>query len=93
MIVQRHLDVALSMNFFYVNVNIFFHIRSNKINFVSAQYCTSKSLKRTMAGLDIVINKYIGRSIASSAIMQIINLTKPPSKTFSPDPPTHVRRT
>ena len=62
MIAQHHRTVALSIYFFFVNGNIFFHAKSDKINFLTAQYCTSRSLKTIMTALEGVTNKCNGRS-------------------------------
>ena len=62
MISQHHLDVALAMDFFSVNGNIFFHTKSNKIDFLTAQYCISRSLRTIFTALESVINKYRCRS-------------------------------
>ena len=51
MIAQYHRTIALSMDFFLVNGNIFFHIKSDKINFLTVQYCTSRSLKTIITAL------------------------------------------
>ena len=62
MIAEHHLDAALAMDFFFINGNIFFHTKSYKIDFLTAQYCTSRSLKTIMTALETVINKYQCRS-------------------------------
>ena len=49
-------------NFFYVNGNIFFQFKSAKIDFLTTQYRTSRSLKIIMTALNTIINKYNGRS-------------------------------
>ena len=61
MIAGYHLGVVLSMDFFCVNGHIFFHTKSDNIDFVSAQYWTCWLLRTIMAGLKIVQNKYSGR--------------------------------
>ena len=62
MIAQHHLNVALAMDFFFVNGNIFFTTKSNKIDFLTAQYCTSRSLRTIIIALESIINKYESRS-------------------------------
>ena len=62
MIAQHHLNVALAMDFFFVNGSIFFHTKSNKIDFLTAQYCTSRSLRTIITALELIINKYLSRS-------------------------------
>ena len=62
MIAQHHLDVALAMDFFFVNGNIFFLTKSNKIDFLTAQYCISRSLRTIITALESIINKYRCRS-------------------------------
>lgn len=62
MIAKHHTNIALYMDFFYVNGNIFFVSRSGKVDFFTSQYCTSRSLKTIMTVLDSIINKYHGRS-------------------------------
>ena len=62
MIRQHHCTVALSMDFFFVNSNMFFHAKSDKINFLTAQYYTSRSLKTIMTALEGVTNKHKRRS-------------------------------
>ena len=62
MVAQHHLKVSLSMDLFFANGIIFFHTKSYKLNFVSTQYCKSRSLKIIKAGLSIIQNKYKGRS-------------------------------
>ena len=62
MIEQHHSRVSIAIDFFFVNGNIFFHTKSYKINFTTAQYCTSRSLKTIMTALDKVKNKYESRN-------------------------------
>ena len=62
MFAQHHQKVSLSMDFFFVNGIIFFHTKSHRLNFVSVQSCTSKSLRTIKAGLKVLQNKYKGRS-------------------------------
>ena len=62
MISEHHLNLALYMGFFYVNGNIFLHTKTNKVNFLTALYCTSRSLRTIMTVLEKVINKYSCRS-------------------------------
>ena len=62
MIAQNYCTIALSMDFFFVNGNIFFHAKSYKINFLTAQHCASRSLKIIMTAFEGVTNKYNGRS-------------------------------
>ena len=59
---KHHLNLALYMDFFFVNGNIFLHTKTNKVNFLTAQYCTSRSLRTIMTVLEKVINKYTCRS-------------------------------
>ena len=62
MIAAHHSNIAMAMDFFFINGNIFFHTKTDKINFLTAQYCTSRSLRTIMTALDKVINKYKSRS-------------------------------
>ena len=50
------------MDFFFVNGNIFFLTKSNKIDFLTAQYCISRSLRTIITDLESIINKYRCRS-------------------------------
>ena len=68
MIALYHNKLALFIDFFYVNENIFFHSKSEQINFLTAQYCTSRSLKTIMTALERIINKYNARSFCISDI-------------------------
>ena len=61
MIAQHHLKIPLSMDFFFVNSNIFFHTKSGKVDFITAQYCTSSSLQTIIKVLEKIRNKYISR--------------------------------
>ena len=63
MVALHHSNIALSMDFFFVNGNIFFFTKSDKINFLTAQYCTSRTLRTIMTALEKVINKYSCRSL------------------------------
>ena len=63
MISQHHSNIALCMDFFFVNGNIFFHTKTDTINFLTAQYCTSRSLRTIITALETVINKYSCRSL------------------------------
>ena len=58
---EHHLNIALFMDFFYVNGNIFLHTKSDKLNFISAQHCTSRSLQSIIASLEIIQTRYSGR--------------------------------
>jgi hypothetical protein len=49
------------MDFFFVNGNAFFHTKSNKVDFITAQYCTSRSIRTTITALEQVQNKYHSR--------------------------------
>ena len=62
MIAQNHLNVSLAMDFFFVNGNIFFHTKSNKIDFLTAQCCTSRSFRSVIITLEETINKKNVRS-------------------------------
>ena len=62
MIAQHHLDVALAMDFFFVNGNVFFLTKSHKIDFLTAQYYKSRSLRTIITALESIINKYRCRS-------------------------------
>ena len=61
MIKQHHANVSLSMDFFYVNGHIFFHTKSHKVDFITAQYCLSRSLRTIITALAKVQHKYISR--------------------------------
>ena len=62
MIAAHHLKIALSMGFVFVNGNIFFHTKSKGVDFLTSEYCTSRSLKTIMTALGGIINKYNCRS-------------------------------
>ena len=62
MIHKHHSNVSLGIDFFFVKGNIFFHAKSNKINFITAQYCTSRSLRTIITALEKVMNKDSARS-------------------------------
>ena len=62
MIAQHPLNLVMYMDFFYVNENIFFHTKSDKVDFLTAQYCTSRSLRTLMTALETILNKYTCRS-------------------------------
>ena len=62
MVSEHHLNIALYIDFFFVNGNIFLHTKSNKVNFLTAQYCNSRSLRTIITVLEKVINKYECRS-------------------------------
>jgi len=51
---QQHHEIVLSMDFFFVNGNIFFHTKSHKVNFISVQSCTSRSIGTIIAGLKLI---------------------------------------
>ena len=58
MVAKHHLTIALSMDFFFVNKNMFFHTKSQKVDFLTSQYCTSRSLRTIITALQKIINKY-----------------------------------
>ena len=62
MIQQHHSKLSLAMDFFFVNGNIFFHTKTSKVDFITAQYCTSRSLRTIITALEKVQNKYTCRS-------------------------------
>ena len=64
MIAKHHLNIALYMDFFFVNGNILFVSGSSKVDFFTSQYYTSRSLKTIMTVLDIIINEYTERFLA-----------------------------
>ena len=45
-ITLHHRTVALFIDFFFVNGNIFVHSKSEKVNFLTAKYYTSRSLNQ-----------------------------------------------
>ena len=45
-----------------MSTRFFFHKKSDKVYFLTAQYCTSRSLRIIMTALEKVINKYTCRS-------------------------------
>ena len=51
------------MDFFYVNGNIFMHTKSDNIDFLTAQYCTSISMRTIITALETIISKYTCRSL------------------------------
>ena len=48
MIAQNHLNISITIEFFFVNGNTFFHSKSGKVNFLTAQYRKSRSLQKIM---------------------------------------------
>ena len=58
MISTHHLNLAIGTNFFFVNGNIFLHTKSQKVNFLTSQYCTSRSLRTIITALEKFIHKY-----------------------------------
>ena len=63
---QQHHKIALSMDFFFVNGNIFFHTKSHKVNFISVQSCNSGSIGTIIAGLKLIQKKYRTRGFSIS---------------------------
>ena len=59
-IADRHHEVALPIEFFYVN-NVS-DTKSHKINFISAQYWSLRLLRTSNTGLEIVQSNYSGGS-------------------------------
>ena len=55
MIVDHHVDISSAIDFFFVNGNIFFHIKSYEIDFLAAQYCTSGSIGTIMTALENIM--------------------------------------
>ena len=55
--ITNHRTIALSMDFFFVNGKNAFDTKSDEINFITAQYCTSRSPKTIMTKLEGVTNK------------------------------------
>ena len=49
------------MDFFFVNGNAFFHTKSEKVNFITAQYSTSRLLRTIKTALAKVRNRYNSR--------------------------------
>ena len=46
------------MYFFFVNGNMFFHVKSEGVYFLTSQHCASRSLKTMMTALRGMINKH-----------------------------------
>ena len=63
---QQHQEIALSMDFFFVNGNIFFHTKSHKLDFISVQSCTSRTIGTIIAGINVVKKKYDARNFSIS---------------------------
>ena len=58
MILEHHPKLALVIDFFFINGNIFLHTKSQKVNFLTAQYCTSRSLRTVIIAVEKVMHKY-----------------------------------
>ena len=58
MLAEHHPAIALSMDFFFVNGNIFLHTKSQRIDFLTTQYYNSRSLRIIITVLGKVIDKY-----------------------------------
>ena len=54
------------MDLFFVNGNIFFHTKSYKLDFISAQSCTSRTIGTIITGLKVVKKKYDARNFCIS---------------------------
>ena len=57
-ILQHHPKLALGIDFYFVNGNIFLLSKSQKVDFLTSQYCTSRSLRTIITVIEKVIHKY-----------------------------------
>ena len=56
------MNIALSIDFFFMNGNIFFHTKLEKMDFLTAQSCSSRSMRTILTALEKIINTYTCRS-------------------------------
>ena len=64
----HHKEVELYIDFFYVNGYPFFITKSSKVNFITAEYCTSRFKQQIINKLETVIGKYETRGFDVAAV-------------------------
>ena len=57
-ILDRHKDLQLFVDFFFVNGHPFLHSKCNKINFLTVQHCQSRSKQHIIGGISTVLYIY-----------------------------------
>ena len=62
-IAKEYKDVRLSIDIFYLNEETFFHTKSDKINYRTANHLTTRSLAGVKPLLIKVVNKYVNRGM------------------------------
>ena len=58
MILQHHSNLALGIDFFFINGKIFLHTKSQKVNFLIAQYCALCSQHTIITAVGKFLHKY-----------------------------------
>jgi hypothetical protein len=67
-IAERHKQIQLFIDFFFVNGYVFLHTKSSKINFLTSQICTTRSQGQILKILDTVKQTYEARGFEISAV-------------------------
>ena len=56
-ILEHHPKLALGLDFFFINGNIFLLSKSHKVDFLTAQYCNSRSLRTIVTAVEKILHK------------------------------------
>jgi hypothetical protein len=67
-IAKHHKDIELYIDFFFINGHPFLHTKSSKVNFLTADICTSRSKAQIINTLEIVRQTYEARGFNITAI-------------------------
>ena len=67
-ILNEHRNIDLHVDFFFVNRLAFLHTKSEKVNFITVQYCKSRSVTEIKKGLTIVMDVYKARGFNIASV-------------------------
>ena len=67
-ILEQHKDLKLYINFSYINGYLFFATKSSKVDFITQNYCTSRTKQQIIKKSDTVIDKYKTRGFNITAV-------------------------
>ena len=67
-IAERHQQIQIYLDFFYVNGHVFLHTKSDKINFFTSHICTTRSQGQIIKVLEEVIQIHEVRGFEISAV-------------------------
>ena len=67
-IAERHKEIHIYIDFFFINDYPFLHTKSSKLNFLTAQLCTSRAKGQIIKGLEKVRETYEARGFKIVAV-------------------------